>query len=157
MPRPGGNFPRSRRPCYIGDMRRVHSRGRGAAAKSRSAPKSVDEYLARIPEPARSKPGELRALIRSAVPAEAREVISYQIPAFHYKGLLVWYAAFSDHCSLFPSAFVIQAFKKHLKAFTTSKGTVRFPLDRPLPAALVRQLVRARVAQAEKMHPKPPG
>jgi uncharacterized protein YdhG (YjbR/CyaY superfamily) len=83
------------------------------------------------------------------VPPEATETISYRIPAFRYKGVLVWFAAFSDHCSLFPTAAVIEAFKNELKAFFTSKGTIHFPTDKPLPTALVKRLVKARVAQNE--------
>jgi uncharacterized protein YdhG (YjbR/CyaY superfamily) len=64
--------------------------------------------------------------------------------------VLVWFAAFSDHCSLFPTASVIEAFKKELKGFSTSKGTIRFPTDKPLPAVLVKKLVKARVAQNER-------
>jgi len=92
---------------------------------------------------------KIRAVIRSAAPRETAETISYGMPAFRYKGVLVWFAAFSDHCSLFPTASVIQAFKKELKGYSTSKGTVHFPTDKPLPAALVRKMVRMRVAQVE--------
>jgi uncharacterized protein YdhG (YjbR/CyaY superfamily) len=62
----------------------------------------------------------------------------------------MWFAAFSNHCSLFPTAAVIEAFKKELKGFATSKGTIQFPTDKPLPAALVKKLVKARVAQNER-------
>jgi len=108
-----------------------------------------DEYLAGVPEPARSTLNKLRAAIRSAMPPEATESISYRIPAFKYKGVLVWFAAFSNHCSLFPTASVIKAFKNELKGFSTSKGTIHFPTDRPLPTALVKKLVKARVSQIE--------
>jgi uncharacterized protein YdhG (YjbR/CyaY superfamily) len=111
--------------------------------------KSVDEYFAGVPEPAHGMLSEMRSVIRSEVPAEAIEVISYKIPAFKHNGVVVWYAAFSDHCSLFPTAAVIEAFKKELKGFATSKGTIHFPTDKPLPAALLRKLVKARVAQME--------
>jgi uncharacterized protein YdhG (YjbR/CyaY superfamily) len=113
-------------------------------------PKTVDEYLAGVPEPARSTLKKIRAAIRSAVPAEATEAISYRMPAFKYKGLLMWYAAFSDHCSLFPTAAVIAAFKNELKDYSVSKGTIRFPVDKPLPATLVKKLVRARIAENER-------
>ena len=130
-------------------MKRVKSGNRSSAAKGSVAPKNVDEYLARVPEPARSTLNKIRAAIRSAVPPEATEAISYGIPAFKYKGPLVWFAAFSDHCSLFPTASVIDAFKDELKGFSTSKGTIHFPTDKPLPTALVKKLVKARVAQNE--------
>ena len=130
-------------------MRKVKSRNRGSAARGKGAPKNVDEYLARVPEPARSTLNKMRAAIRSAVPPEATETISYRIPAFKYKGVLVWFAAFSDHCSLFPTASIVEAFKNELKGFSTSKGTIHFPTDKPLPTALVKKMVKARVAQNE--------
>jgi uncharacterized protein YdhG (YjbR/CyaY superfamily) len=130
-------------------MKKVKSGNRRSAAKDKGAPKDVDEYLAGVPEPARSTCNKMRAAIRSAAPPEATETISYRIPAFRYKGVLVWFAAFSNHCSLFPTASVIDAFKNELKGFSTSKGTIHFPADKPLPTALVRKLVKARVSQIE--------
>lgn len=91
----------------------------------------------------------MRAAIRSAVPREATETISYRIPAFKYKGILAWFAAFSDHCSLFPTAVVVEKFKGQLKGFSTSKGTIHFPLEKPLPIALIKRIVKARVAEME--------
>jgi uncharacterized protein YdhG (YjbR/CyaY superfamily) len=129
-------------------MKKVKPGKRTSAAKG-SAPKNVDEYLAGVPEPARSTLNKLRAAIRSAAPPAATETISYGMPAFRYKGVLVWFAAFSNHCSLFPTASVVEAFKDELEGFSTSKGTIQFPTDKPLPSALVRKLVKARVAQIE--------
>jgi uncharacterized protein YdhG (YjbR/CyaY superfamily) len=105
-------------------MKKVKSGNRSSAPKSNGAPKNVDEYLAGVPEPARSTLNKIRTEIRSAVPPEASECISYGMPAFKHKGVLVWFAAFSDHCSLFPTASVIEAFKNELKGFSTSKGTI---------------------------------
>jgi uncharacterized protein YdhG (YjbR/CyaY superfamily) len=130
-------------------MKKSNSRKRRSASKSKIVPKDVDEYLAGIPEPARSTFNKMRAAIRSAVPPQAIEVISYRIPAFKDKTVLVWFAAFSKHCSLFPTAAVIEAFKDELKGFSTSKGTIHFPTDKPLPTALVKKLVKARVAHTE--------
>jgi uncharacterized protein YdhG (YjbR/CyaY superfamily) len=130
-------------------MKKVKSGKRSSAAKGSGAPKNVDEYLAGVPEPARDTLNKIRAAIRSAVPAQATEVISYGMPAFKHKGVLVWYAAFSNHCSLFPTASVIEAFKNELKGFSTTKGTIHFPTDKPLPTALVKKLVKTRVAQTE--------
>jgi len=130
-------------------MKRVKPGNRRSAAKGKGAPKNVDEYLARIPEPARSALNKIRAAIRSVVPPEATEAISYGIPAFKYKGSLVWYAAFSNHCSLFPTASVVDAFKNELKGFSTSKGTIHFPTDKPVPTALIKKLVKARVTQKD--------
>jgi uncharacterized protein YdhG (YjbR/CyaY superfamily) len=118
--------------------------------KTTAPPKNIDEYLAGVPEPARGTLNKVRAVIRSAVPAEATETISYGMPAFRYKGALVAFGAFSKHCSFFPmSLAVMAAFKNELKAFDTDKGTIRFPLDKALPAALVKKLVKARIAQNE--------
>jgi len=119
-------------------------------AKRKLAPKTVDEYLAGVSEPARSTLKKIRASIRSAAPGAATETISYGMPAFKYKGVLVWFAAFAHHCSFFPTASVMDAFKKELKGYSTSKGTIQFPLDKPLPATLVKKMVKARVAQIEK-------
>ena len=130
-------------------MKKARSGDRGSGAKGNLVPKNVDEYLAGVPEPARSTLNKLRAAIRSALPPEATETISYRIPAFKHKGVLVWFAAFSNHCSLFPTASVVKAFKNDLKGFSTSKGTIHFPADKPLPTALVKRLVKARVAQNE--------
>ena len=128
-------------------MKKATSSHGGVAAKRAAAPRSVDEYLAGVPEPTRTTLSRVRAAIRSAVPAEATEIISYRIPAFKHNGVLVWFAAFSDHCSLFPTAAVIDACKKDLKGFPTSKGTIHFPTDKPLPTALVKKLVKERVRQ----------
>ena len=118
---------------------------------SSHTPASVDDYLAGIPEPARSTLNRIRAVIRSVVPPEATEAIGYRLPTFRYKGALVAFAAFSDHCSFFPmSAALIETFKKDLEGYSTSKGTIRFPLDKPLPAALVKRFVKARIAQNER-------
>jgi uncharacterized protein YdhG (YjbR/CyaY superfamily) len=114
------------------------------------AAKSVDEYLAAAPEPGRSTLEKVRAVIRSVVPAATSEVISYGIPTFRYKRGLVAFAAFKDHCSFFPlGASVLDEFKEELERFRVSKGTLHFALDEPLPAALVKKIVKARVAQNE--------
>ena len=118
--------------------------------KGKAPAKNVDEYLAGTPEPARSTLKHIRVVIRSVVPKETTEVISYRIPMFKYKGMLVGYAAFKNHCSFFPGARPIAKYKDELKAYETSKGTIRFPVDKPLPAALVKKLVKARIDENEK-------
>ncbi|MBZ5530107.1 MAG: DUF1801 domain-containing protein [Acidobacteriia bacterium] len=133
-------------------MRKAKSSKRRSAAKStrvaqKTSPKTVAEYSAGVPQPARGALSKIRAAIRAVVPPEATETISYGIPAFKHKRVLVWFAAFSDHCSLFPTAAVIEAFKDELKGFSTSKGTIHFPLEKPVPVALIKKLVKARVAQ----------
>jgi uncharacterized protein YdhG (YjbR/CyaY superfamily) len=110
----------------------------------------VDAYLARVPEPARGTLEKTRAMIRAAAPKEATEAISYRIPSFHYKGALVWYAAFKNHCSFFPMDLsLLDQFAEELKGYKTSKGTIQFPVDEPLPKALVARIVKARVAANE--------
>src|SRR3981081_4521307 len=119
--------------------------------RGKVAPKSVDEYLANTPEPAQSTLKHVRAVIRSVVPAETTEVISYGIPMFKYRGMLVGYAAFKKHCSLFPTGSgVIKKFEKELKGFATSKGTIQFPVDKPPPSGLLKKIVKTRVAENDK-------
>ena len=118
--------------------------------KRRGAPKIIDEYLARVPEPARGTLQKMRAAIRSALPHEAEETISYRISAFRHKPVLVWFAAFIDHCSFFPAGRVIEEFRDEQQRYRLSKGTIQFPIDKPLPAALVKRMVKARLAQVEK-------
>ena len=130
-------------------MKKVRAGNRRSAAKRKGAANSVDEYIAGVPEPARGTLKKVRAAIRSAAPRAATETISYGIPAFQHNGVLVWFAAFAKHCSLFPTAAVIEMFKDELQGCAISKGTIQFPTDKPLPAALVKKLVKARVAQNE--------
>ena len=121
-----------------------------ANAKSIDGLAGVDAYLAQVPEPAQSTLQKVRATIRSVVPPEATEGLSYGMPAFRYKGPLVAYAAFKDHCSFFPmQASLIDEMKDELKNYRTSKGTLQFPLDKPLPAALLKKMVKLRAAENE--------
>ncbi len=115
-----------------------------AAPKRSASPLTVEAYLAAVPEPARSALHQIRQAIRSVVPPDATEIISYKIPAFKHKKVLVWYAAFANHCSLFPTAAVIEAFKDELKDFSTSKGTIHFPLNKPMPVELIQKMVTDR-------------
>ena len=107
----------------------------------------VDRYLASLPADARAALSRLRRIIRSVVP-EATECISYQVPTFKFLGGLVAYGALPNHCSFFVmSPAVMNAHKAELRAYDTSKGTIRFAAGEPLPEALVKKLVRARVAE----------
>lgn len=110
--------------------------------------KDVDAYLAQVPEEGRATLEKLRKTIKAAAP-RATEVISYQMPMYKQNGMLVGFAAFKDHCSFFPGAAVINAHKEELKRYDTSKGTIRFPASKPLPAALVKKLVKARIEENE--------
>jgi uncharacterized protein YdhG (YjbR/CyaY superfamily) len=111
--------------------------------------KDFDDYLAGVPEPARTSLEKLRKTIRAAVP-DATEAISYRMPTFKYRGKpLVALAAAKDHCSLHLMGYVPDELQADLERYDTGKGTIRFPSDEPLPAALVRKVVTARIAQVE--------
>ena len=113
-----------------------------------SKPKTIDAYLAALSEDKRAALERLREIIRATAP-EAHECISYQLPAFRLNGrLLVAFGAVAKHCAFYPmSAATVQTHRDELKDYDTSKGTIRFQADHPLPAALVRKLVRARIAE----------
>jgi len=110
--------------------------------------KSVDEYLIALPKDVRVVLGNLRHTIKSMAPM-AEEVISYGMPGYKYYGMLVYMAAFKDHCSFFPGSSQIIKLYDELKEFKTSKGTIQFTVDKPLPAALVKKIVKARMLENE--------
>jgi uncharacterized protein YdhG (YjbR/CyaY superfamily) len=119
------------------------------AAPKPPAPEQVDAYLAKIPPEFRTMLVRLRRTIRSAAP-DAEELISYRMPAFRYRGMLMYYAAFSDHCSLFVgSRETLDAFAEEVRPFETGPGTLQFTPKHPLPVDLVKRLVRARVRENE--------
>ncbi len=111
-------------------------------------PSTVDDYLAPLDAPTRSALERLRAAIRAAAPG-AEECISYALPAFKLNGrALVAFGAGARHCALYPmSAATITTLRSELAGYETSKGTIRFPPDRPMPARLVRRIVKARIAE----------
>jgi uncharacterized protein YdhG (YjbR/CyaY superfamily) len=109
-------------------------------------PTSIDEYLAGVSEEKRAALQQLRKTILGVIP-KAEECISYRMPAFRHEGrVLVFFAAAANHCAFYPGGMVNE-FKDDLEGYETSKGTIRFQPDRPLPASLVRRIVKARVAQ----------
>lgn len=111
---------------------------------------SVEEYLNDVPADKRIALEKLRKTIRSKVP-KAEEYISYGMPTFKYNGPLVSYAAFKDHCSLFPwNATLIKKFGEELKEYKTSKGTIQFTVSKPLPVSLVKKLIKERVKENEE-------
>jgi uncharacterized protein YdhG (YjbR/CyaY superfamily) len=120
---------------------------RRAAPRPAAAPKNIDAYLARVSEPAHTTLQKVRAAIRSALPQAATETISYNIPAFKHGEVIIWFAAFANHCSIFPTGRIIEQFKDDLESFTISKGTVQFPIDKPFPAPLLKKMIKARLAQ----------
>jgi len=115
------------------------------SAKS-NKPKTHDDYLAAVTEDKRGALQELRTAIKMAAP-KAEECISYQVPAFRLNGkFLVAYGAAKNHCAFYPGS-TVKALKNELKSYDTSKGTIRFSADKPLPSALVRKLVRLRIEE----------
>jgi uncharacterized protein YdhG (YjbR/CyaY superfamily) len=113
-------------------------------------PKTIDEYLAALSADKRAALEKLRKTIKAAVP-EAEECISYGLAAFRLGARpLVAFGASANHCAFYPmSSSTVLAFKDELKKYDTSKGTIRFQADKPLPASLVRKLVKARIAENE--------
>jgi uncharacterized protein YdhG (YjbR/CyaY superfamily) len=107
---------------------------------------TIDEYIDSFPKSLQVILRELRLAIHEAAP-DAEETISYQMPAFKQNGVLVYFAAFKNHIGFFPTAKGVEAFKDKLSGYKTSKGTIQFPLDKPLPLDLVKEIVRFRVKQ----------
>jgi uncharacterized protein YdhG (YjbR/CyaY superfamily) len=106
----------------------------------------IDRYIAGFPADKREILEQLRMTIRLAAP-EAEEVISYQMPAFKYHGMLVYYAAFKNHIGFYPTSSGIETFKKELSTYKGSKGAVQFPLDKPLPLELISNIVKFRLKE----------
>ena len=116
-------------------------------------PGTIDEYLEPLDRKKRAALEKLRKTIRSAAPA-AQECISYGIPAFRMGGrLLLAFGAGANHCAFYPGALPLKAHEKELEAYDTSKGTIRFQAERPLPATLVRKLVKTRIAERAPRRP----
>ena len=116
-------------------------------------PQTIDEYLAPLSNEKRAALEKLRRAIKSAAP-KADECVSYQIPGFRLAGrLLVSFGAAANHCAFYPGAFPVKTHKDELKAYDTSKGTIRFQADSPLPATLVRKLVKTRIAEHAAQQP----
>jgi uncharacterized protein YdhG (YjbR/CyaY superfamily) len=106
---------------------------------------TVDEYIAAFPPNVRRLLKQLRSIIRESAP-QAQEKISYQMPAYALNGVLVYFAGYAGHIGFYPGG-VVDAFKKDLGRFKTSKGTIQLPLDKPLPVTLIRKIVKFRAAQ----------
>jgi uncharacterized protein YdhG (YjbR/CyaY superfamily) len=109
-------------------------------------PKDIDEYISDFPKNTREILEEVRATIRKAAP-EAEELISYQMPAFKYHGMLVYFAVYKNHIGFYPTPSGIEAFKKELSVYKGAIGSVQFPIDRPLPLNLISKFVKFRVKE----------
>jgi uncharacterized protein YdhG (YjbR/CyaY superfamily) len=107
---------------------------------------NIDDYIAGFPEHVQAKLRQMRRAIREAAPAAA-EKISYQMPTFHYHGNLVHFAAFKNHVGFYPLPDGMEMFADRLAKYRTGKGSVQFPLDEPLPLALVKEMVKYRAAE----------
>ena len=125
-------------------------------SRTKAEIKTIDDYLAVVSDVKRAALERLRKTIRAAAPG-AEECISYQIPSFRLDGkYLVGFGAAANHCAFYPGT-VLNAYKADLKEYDTSKGTIRFQADKPLPATLVRKLVKDRIARITVQEPRPAG
>jgi uncharacterized protein YdhG (YjbR/CyaY superfamily) len=106
--------------------------------------KTVDEYFSTFPKNVKDVLAELRKTVKQAAP-QAEEVISYNMPAFKFKGILVYYAAYKKHIGFYPTSSGIEAFKKELSGYKWAKGSIQFPLDQPLPIELITNIVKFKV------------
>ena len=112
-------------------------------------PKTITEYINRAPKEAQEKLRELRACIRACAP-EATESLKWSMPAFSHRRILVTFAAFKHHIGFYPTPSAVKAFAKDLRKFATSRGAIQFPLDKPLPLALIRKITKFRVRECRE-------
>ena len=110
---------------------------------------TVDQYFSALPKKERDLLETLRKSIRQAA-AQAEEVISYNMPAFKWNGMLVWYAAYKKHIGLYPRPSAIVAFKDELAEYKTSKGAIQFPIEKGIPTGLVKKIVQFRLKENEQ-------
>jgi uncharacterized protein YdhG (YjbR/CyaY superfamily) len=115
----------------------------------KQTPKTIDEYIATFPKNVQIILQQFRDAIREAAP-QAKETISYRMPAFKQNGILVWFAAFKNHIGFYPKTSAIEAFKGKLILYRTSKGAIQFPLTQPIPLDLIKQIVEFRVEENTK-------
>jgi uncharacterized protein YdhG (YjbR/CyaY superfamily) len=119
----------------------------------KAPPTTIDEYIARCPADVQPILRKIRTTIRKAAPA-ATEKISYQMPGFHLNGMLVWFAPHNDYIGFYPTASGVEAFKKELAAYEQTKGSVHFPLAKPMPYDLITKIVKYRAAENLKKKTK---
>ncbi len=113
-------------------------------ATSNTTFKTVDDYLSTLPTQTKSILKELRKTIKEAAP-QAEELISYNMPAFKLNGMLVWYAAYKTHIGFYPAPAAIKVFKDELTGYKTSKGAIQFPVEKTIPATLIKKIVKFRI------------
>ena len=116
-------------------------------APAKVRPANVDAYIDAAPAGARKKLREMRACIRAAAPG-ATEGLKWRMPAFSYRRILVTFAAFKNHIGFYPTSAAVTAFRKDLAKFATAKGSIQFPMDKPLPLALIRKITEFRVRES---------
>lgn len=114
-----------------------------------AAPKTIGEYIAAAPKEAREKLRELHACVREAAPG-ATESLKWGMPAFSYRRILVTFAAFKNHIGFYPTPSAVKAFEKELSKFKTAKGSIQFPLEKPLPLPLIRKITAFRVRESNE-------
>jgi uncharacterized protein YdhG (YjbR/CyaY superfamily) len=117
-------------------------------------PKNIDEYISNFPIETQKLLLQVRANIKKAAPG-AQEVISYQMPAFKYHGLLVWFAGYKNHIGFYPKGAAIETFKEEISVYKWAKGSVQFPLDKPLPLNLITKIVKFRVKENTEKATRP--
>jgi uncharacterized protein YdhG (YjbR/CyaY superfamily) len=122
-------------------------------ASKRIRPQSVAEYIDAAPAEAKKKLREMRACIRASAP-NAKEGLKWGMPAFSYRRILVTFAAFQYHVGFYPTPSAVSAFAKDLKKFATRKGSIQFPLDKPLPLSLIRKITTFRVRESVEQDKK---
>ena len=115
----------------------------------KAAPKTINEYIAAAPKEAREKLREMQACIREAAPG-ATESLKWGLPAFSYRRILVTFAAFKHHIGFYPTPSAVKAFEKELSRFKTAKGSIQFPLEKPLPLPLIRKITAFRVQESNE-------
>jgi uncharacterized protein YdhG (YjbR/CyaY superfamily) len=120
---------------------------------TKTKPKTIDEYIRASPREVQTKLREMRACIRAAAP-EAKESLKWGMPAFSYRRILVTFAAFKNHIGFYPTSSAVTAFAKDLSKFSTARGTIQFPLEKPLPLSLVRKITAFRVKESVKQDKK---
>ncbi|MBI5021998.1 MAG: DUF1801 domain-containing protein [Ignavibacteriales bacterium] len=115
----------------------------------KSKPKTITEYINAAPKEARAKLREMRSCIRKAAPG-ATESIKWGMPAFSYQRILVMFAAFKNHIGFFPTPSAVKAFEKNLSKYKSGKGSIQFPMEKPLPLSLIRKIAEFRVRESIK-------